>query len=242
MGIPRGHRDKEFPYMDRRGGYDFAARIKFYINFRNRGIEHSGGRVDGGKRLGHTVKFRVTPSLRRRGPIQMAKKNNLPSDFTKKLSSFSVSLRRSQSPTENEGADATAAPPAEEEEPKEPLTPETQWQCSKCKQLVHVGLAGHSNMVEHWPSKKCKDGQAKLKKEAQDKSKRDFMKGFFKKAPAIVPPTVAAPPPVHPFVASRSPPRAVSPCERSSSPELNPVPPRPVATNGSIDAVAPLPD
>ncbi|KAJ7834961.1 hypothetical protein B0H14DRAFT_3708784 [Mycena olivaceomarginata] len=127
----------------------------------------------------------------------MSKKT--PSDLRNRLSTFSLSLRRSTSPGPSI---AESNEPPDPGPDRNPLTPDTVWQCSECKLPVKVGLAGQHNYDEHQGSTKCRDQVAANKKQEAIVERGNFMRSFFKPTPKQVPPTVPTPPLVQPHVSS----------------------------------------
>ncbi|KAJ7847451.1 hypothetical protein B0H14DRAFT_3867465 [Mycena olivaceomarginata] len=112
---------------------------------------------------------------------------------------FSLSLRRSTSPGPSI---AESNEPPDPGPDRNPLTPDTVWQCSECKLPVKVGLAGQHNYDEHQGSTKCRDQVAANKKQEAIVERGNFMQSFFKPTPKQVPPTVPTPPLVQPHVSS----------------------------------------
>ncbi|KAK7024705.1 hypothetical protein R3P38DRAFT_2707584, partial [Favolaschia claudopus] len=132
-----------------------------------------------------------------------------PPAFTKRLSTFSLTSRRSASPTPTNASNQEAAGP--ENSDSAPLAPDTTWTCTKCEKPVKVGFAGQYNYDEHQKSEKCKKGEAALKKKRSEQKGATLFRSFFKKPAAKTSPTVPTPPLVRPL--PRSP-----PVSRTSSP------------------------
>ncbi|KAF8183591.1 hypothetical protein K438DRAFT_1766876 [Mycena galopus ATCC 62051] len=97
-----------------------------------------------------------------------------PSGLEKHLSTFSLSSRRSRSSAPSDEANDSEPEPGPEHDPTH-LTPNTVWECHKCRKPVKVGLVGQFNYDAHVDSKDCVKEVARLKKAVMLSKGANFM-------------------------------------------------------------------